>query len=45
MLNIDHEGIVIDVNKNDGRLHLSLSKIAFFINDSLRMQTSTEIMS
>ena len=45
MLNIDHDGNVIDVNKEGGRLPILLNRISFILNNSLWMQTSTEIMS
>ena len=45
MLDIDHEGNVIDVNKKGDRLSILLSKMSFILNNSLSMQTNTEIMS
>ena len=43
MFDIDHEGNVIDVNKKGGRLVILWTTI--ILNNSLRMQTNTEIMS
>ena len=45
MLGVNHEGNVIDVNKKGSRLSILLSKMSFILNNSLMMQTNTEIMS
>ena len=45
MLDIDHEGNVIDVNKKGGKLPIWWTNMSFILNNNLRMQTNTEMMS
>ena len=45
MLDIDHEGNVIDVNKKGGKLPIWWTNISFILNNNLRMQTNTDVIN